>query len=328
MKKKYYKNLIFFLLFASAHGALAQTLSSPNDFSLNVSPRSPRAGSSATVTARSFAFDGRRANFTWFLNGKRIDSGVGLSEKTFTAGKLGSEMNILVEAASAEGLSYEARAFVSVADIDFIINPLTYTPPFYRGAPLATPGSDVEIIAVPHLYSRNTRIGPQNLIYEWSLDKKPLPAQSGGEKNKILLRLADVRASEYEISLRVSAAGGEIFAEKDARVKTTAPEVIFYQTNPLTGFGSLALSSFFVRAGEQFSILAEPFYFSLNLLSGAELIWKANGEEIKPDGQNSRLLNLEAPAGTESGADISATIKDAKLLFQNAEGRLNVKAEL
>lgn len=326
--KNIYKNLIFAALLATSSAALAQTLSAPTDFSLQVSPKSPRAESGVQVTARSFVFDARRANFSWFLNGEKVDFGVGLSEKTFTAGKLGSTMNILVEAISPEGLFYEARVFLSVADIDFVISPLTHTPPFYRGAALATPGSDVEIIAMPHLYSQGTRLNPRNLIYEWSLDRKPLPAQSGGGKNKISLRLADVRDSSYEVSLRASTASNEIFAEESARVKTYSPEILFYPANPLTGFGSLALSSFLARAGEQFSILAEPFYFAVSSLAGAELGWTADENKIAPDTQNKRLLNLEAPAGQESAAEISITIKDAGALFQNAEGRLNVKAEI
>jgi len=326
--KTFYKNLIFFLLLAAAGGADAQTFSTPDNFTLNVSPQSPRAGSAITVTARSFAFDGRRANFVWFLGDKKVDAGVGLSEKTFTAGKLGTEMNIIVEAISADGLFYKARTSISVTDIDFVIHPLTYTPPFYRGAALATPGSEVEIIAAPHLFRNGAKLKPQNLIYEWSLDRKPLLAQSGGGRNKLLLRLADIRGGEYEISLRVSAADGGIFAKKDARFKTTAPELVFYKTNPLTGLISSALPSFSANAGEQFSILAEPFYFSLSSLARAEFDWRANGEKIKPDAGNPRLLNLEAPAGAESAADVSVTIKDAKTLFQGAEGRLNIKTGL
>ncbi|QQG42704.1 MAG: hypothetical protein HYW15_00555 [Candidatus Giovannonibacteria bacterium] len=326
--KTFYKNLIFAIFLAAAGGAGAQTFSSPNDFTLNVSPQSPRAGSAVTVTARSFAFDGRRASFAWFLGGKKVDSGVGLSEKTFTAGKLGTELNIIVEVASVEGLFYEARANINVADIDFVVHPLTHTPLLYRGAALATPGSEVGIIAVPHLFRNGAKLKPQNLIYEWSLDRKPLLSQSGGGRNKLLLRLADIRGGEYEISLRVSAADNEIFTGKTARFKTAAPEIVFYKTNPLTGQGSSALSSFFARAGEQFSILAEPFYFGLDSLSRAGFDWRANGEKINPDAGNPRLLNLEAPAGAESAADVSITIKDAKALFQNAEGRLNIKAEL
>ncbi len=328
--KNIYKILIPVLTLLFAGQAYALTLSAPADLALDVSPSSPRSGSAFIISAKSFSFDMVRAKFTWFLDEKNIASGVGLKEQSFQAGKIGSEMNIRVEIISADGVSYEAGAKITISDIDFIIYPLTYIPNFYRGSALATPGSLVEIIAVPHLFFGGERLRAQNLIYEWSIDDKPFQNQSGGGKNKFSVKLADVGNSDYIISLKVSTLDGEISAQKSARLKTTQPEILFYETNALTGLKPAALNSFLGRAGDSFSILAEPFYFDLGSLARAKFNWSANGAAATPPpaggAKNPLLLELAAPANTDSQTIFDLKIEDRRALFQQAEALINISA--
>lgn len=319
-----YKNLILISLWALALNASAVSLSLPSDFSLAVSPASPRAGENFTVTAKSFAFEAARARIIWLLNGKQVASGVGLTEQLFTAGALGSVMNIVVRATSVDGLSYEAGIAVAIADIDFIINPLTYTPNFYRGAALPTPGSITEIIAVPHLFRNGVKLGVNNLIYEWSLDNKILSGESGGGKNKLALRLADVGSGDYTVTLRVSSPDNSIAAKKSVRIKTASPETLFYAASSLTGAGRRAVTFFARRPGDQFSILAEPFFFGLDSLTRAKFNWSANGNVITHTARNPKLLELTAPANAESQTSFSLLIEDKKNIFQRAEAALNI----
>lgn len=325
-----FRNSYFILaasILAFALQTSALTLTSPNDLILSVSPSSPRAGASFTATAKSFSFDAARANFRWFLNGKEIAAGRGVVEQTFTAGKLGSQMAIRVAATSADGGFFETDATVSISDIDFVIHPLTHAPNFYRGAALPTPGSIVEIFAQPHLFSSGVRLSPSNLIYEWSLDDKPAQNQSGGGKNKLALKLADVGSSEYIVTLKVSTLSGSMSTQKSMRLKTYLPEILFYETSSLIGIRPQALSSFFGRAGSQFSILAEPFFFDSESLKRATFTWKANGEKIALPAEgvrNQKLLELTAPHDTESQTNFSLRIEDKNTVFQQAEATLQI----
>ena len=324
--KNIYKILIPVLALLFSWQVYALTLSSPTDLALDVFPSSPRAGASFTVSTKSFSFDMVRAKFTWFLDGKNITSGVGLREQSFQAGKIGSEMNIRVSVISADGISYEAGAKITISDVDFIIRPLTYTPSFYRGSALATPGSITEIIAVPHLFFGGERLRAQNLIYEWSIDDKLFRNQSGGGKNKFSIKLADVGNSDYIVTLRVSTLDGEISAQKSVRLKTTMPEILFYETNALTGLKPVALNSFLGRAGNSFSILAEPFYFDLGSLVRAKFNWSANGAAATPNLKNPLLLELASPVNTDSATTFDLKIEDGQALFQRAEALINISA--
>jgi len=322
----FYKILMPVLALLFSWQAYALTLSTPADLALDVSPKSPRPGTSFTILAKSLSFDMVRAKFTWLLNGKNIASGVGLIEQNLQAGKIGSEMNIMVDAISADGISYEASTKIMVSDIDFVIYPLTYTPNFYRGSALATPGSVVEIIAVPHLFFGGERLRAQNLIYEWSIDDKLFRNQSGGGKNKFSIKLADVGNSDYIVTFRVSTLDGEISAQKSVRLKTTMPEILFYETNALTGLKPVALNSFLGRAGNSFSILAEPFYFDLGSLVRAKFNWSANGAAATPNLKNPLLLELASPVNTDSATTFDLKIEDGQALFQRAEALINISA--
>ena len=315
---------VFALLFAWQ--VYAVTLSTPADLALDVSPKSPRPGAPFAVSAKSFAFDMVRAKFTWFLDGKNIASGVGLREQNFQAEKVGSEMNVRVDIISADGVFYEASAKIIISDIDFIIHPLTYAPSFYRGSALATPGSVVEIIAVPHIFFGGERLKPQNLIYEWSIDDKPFQNKSGGGKNKFSVKLADVGNSNYIVALKVSTLDGAVSAQKSVNLKTAMPEILFYETNSLTGLKPAALNSFFGRAGDSFSILAEPFYFDLASLARAKFNWSAGGAAAESNPKNPLLLELAAPANTDSQTAFNLKIEDGLALFQQAEALINISA--
>ncbi|MDP3934985.1 MAG: hypothetical protein Q8Q46_02105 [Candidatus Giovannonibacteria bacterium] len=326
MINKIYKNLIIILFLVLASRSHALLLSSPTDLTLTLSPESPRAGSKFTAEVKTFVFEPVRANFRWFLNGKEIVSGRGIVKEAFTAGTLGANMTIRVVATSAEGDVFETQTVVSIGDIDFILIPLTYTPSFYKGAALPTPGSLLEIFAVPHIFKAQNRLNSNNLIYEWSIDNQPLPDKSGEGKNALAVQLADVSGSEYDVMLKVSSLDRSAILQKHISIKTYEPEILFYETNSLTGLKPAALNSFSGRAGDSFSILAEPFYFDLASLARAKFNWSAGGVAAEPNAKNPLLLELAAPANTDSQTAFNLKIEDRKTLFQQAEALINIYA--
>ena len=179
---------------------------------------------------------------------------------------------------------------------------------------------------MPHLFTGGERLRAQNLIYEWSIDDKPFQNQSGGGKNKFSIKLADVGNSDYIVTLKVSTLDSKISSQKSARLKTTMPEILFYETNTLTGLKPMALNSFLGRAGDSFSILAEPFYFDLVSLARAKFNWSANGAAADSSVKNPLLLELAAPANTDSQTIFDLKIEDSRALFQQTEASINISA--
>ena len=221
--KKFIAIVIALCVFFSAPAA---SIASQADMSLSLSPEFPMPGESIKVETISYVFDTLRANFQWYLNGKVVASGRGITEQTFLATKVGTIMNIKVVAVASDGLTYTASASVPISDIDLIMRADTYTPNGYRGASLPTPGSILGVYAVPYLYSGGAKISVQNLIYEWFLDDKKMSGLSGQGKNKIILELPNLGSGEYEIKLKASSISGSVVMEKHENFNTNAADFI------------------------------------------------------------------------------------------------------
>ncbi|HEY4521679.1 MAG TPA: hypothetical protein VJH05_00885 [Candidatus Paceibacterota bacterium] len=292
-----------------------------NDLFLVVSPSSPAPNQGYSVEAKSYQFDASRAYFEWFKDGKKIDEGNGITQKTFSGEKLGAQTKII-----AVTVGNSASAQINVNDIDFIINPLAYTPPFYRGSPLPTSGSVVEIYTVPHIHSGGSRISPQNLIFEWTLDGNPIREQSGKGKNKFIFALPKTFLGVNEVTLKASSLNGAISHEKRFIVEMRRPEIILYKQSSLLGKSALAFSSFETKSGEEFAVAAEPFFFDIDSLFHSTLSWFTNGSKISSgQEQNPFLLELSSQSGSESENNISFKIENEKNVFQKGEGKINIK---
>ena len=292
-----------------------------NNLFLVVSPPSPSPGQSYSVEAKSFQFDTSRAYFEWFKDSKKIDEGNGITKKIFAGEKIGAQTKISVISAKNS-----ASAQIGVNDIDFVINPLTHIPVFYRGSALPSAGSIVEVYAVPHLYSDSSRISASNLIFEWSLDNKIIAEQSGRGKNKFIFSLPKTSLGSNQIILKTSSLNGAVTFEKRVAVEIHRPEVILYKHSSLLGKYTRALSSFEAKSGEEFSVAAEPFFFDINSILRSAVSWFANESKISAGaGANPFLLELTSQSGEESETNISFKIEDKENVFQKGEGRITVK---
>ena len=315
--------IVFGLCFLSLIFNFSFSNAQENDLFLVVSPSSPSPNQGYSVEAKSYQFDASRTYFEWFKNGKKIDEGTGIVKKTFPGEKLGAQTTVSV--VSADNSASEK---ISVNDIDFVVKPLTYTPTFYRGSALPTPGSVVEVYEVPHTYSGALRISAQNLIFEWQLDNQNIQEQSGRGKNKLTFALPKTFFGVNEISLKVSSLNGAIAHEKRTIVEMRQPEIILYKQSSLLGKSALAFSSFETKSGEEFSVAAEPFFFDTNSLFRSAISWLANGSKISTGvEQNPFLLELSSQSGNESENNISFKIENESNVFQKGEGRITVKVK-
>lgn len=294
-----------------------------NDLFLVVSPSSPAPGQTYSVEAKSFQFNTSRAYFEWFRDGKKIDEGLGITKKIFSGEKLGKQITISVVSANQS-----ASVNISINDIDFVINPLTYAPASYRGSSLPTPGSIVEVYAIPHLFSGSSRVSSANILFEWQLDGKSIREQSGRGKNKLIFSLPKTSLGENEVILKASSLNGAIAYEKRVRIEMRRPEIVLYKSSSLLGKSARALSFFETKSGEEFAVSAEPFFFDINSLFRSTISWFANGAKINTGAaQNPFLLELSSQAGTGSENNISFKIEDKENVFQKGEKRITVKVK-
>lgn len=323
------KKLILVAVILSAPiNTFAVSFTSQADLSLSASPEFPRPGANIKVEARSYVFDALRANLQWYLNGKVVASGRGITEQIFVATKAGTVMNIKVQAVAINGTVYETSVSIPIADIDLIVRADTYAPRGYRGASLPTPGSVLEIYAIPYLYSGGAKLSAKNLIYEWSINGEKIAGASGGGKTKLTISLPNFSGAEHEISLKISNLSGSVATERSIKVLARNPEVVFYKTDSLMGRAQTAVSNFIMPAGSAFSIIAEPYFMAMDSLLKSRVIWKANGQDITQASEAPRVLDVSAPQDSSGGStNFSFSIEDAKKLFQRATGALTISSQ-
>lgn len=293
---------------------------------MKASSISPEAGQQFTVSATSLEFDNVRGNFKWYLNDTLVSSGVGKTEATFRAGAIGSIMNIRVSASSNKNELFEGSITIRVNDVDFIVHPLTSVPPLYRGAPLAVSGSRVEIYAIPHLYSNGAEANPKNLVYEWTVDEVKELDKSGGGQSKVVVDLDITRDQEIEVILTASTIDRSNSVTKKMILRSYYPEIDFYSFDPLVGIGKLAKTLFEMKGGDNISLLAVPYFMSNDSLLRASYTWRVGTDVIKQSPANPRLLELTAPADSNSISTFSLKIQDPRVIYKNVEGALSVKS--
>lgn len=295
-----------------------------NDLFLVVSPSSPAPNQGFSVEAKSFVFDPSQAYFEWFKDGKKIDAGTGITKKSFLGEKIGSRTTISISV-SADSKFFKTSESININDVDFIINPLTYTPFGYRGSTLATPGSIVEVHAVPHIFSGGKRLNPANLTYEWKLENTPIKEQSGRGKNKLAIMLPKTPQGETEVFLETYL-DGQLAAQKTTKIATHSSQILFYETSSLLGKRAKAVSELTAKPGTQFALAAEPFFFDFSSLLRGTISWFAGGAKIEPArAENLFTLELSSPPEKESESNILFKIEDEKNVFQNKEGRITIK---
>src|SRR3989338_10084041 len=306
---------------------VASSVSAQSSLLLTVSPQTPSPGQAFSVSAQSFVFDATRADFTWYQNGKLVASGVGKRTQNFTAPAVGGSLTIRVIAVSSDGLTFEENLVIHPADIDFILHAGTYKPPFYRGAALLTPGSRVELYAIPNAAVGRTKLNPQSLIYEWQLDEQKIIEQSGKGKNRLVFTVPDFLGNQYDVVLTVFAPSGDLIAERNFLIEPRLPMILFYPFNVLTGISKTARSLFTASPGERVGILAEPYFFDTSVVRGGIFEWKEGGKTLPPQRTNQRLLEIQTPATSdgEFQTSFSLELKDVKRTFQQATASFMLK---
>jgi len=323
MMDKKHKILIPILLaLAFAFIASAQVNFTSSGIILDISPDKPKPHEEVRVKARSFDFDTSRAFFSWYVEGALVESGRGISSITTTTGPVGSVLNIRVSATASDGQVFTKTANLDTTDIDLVINPLTYTPYFYRGSALPTPGSRVEVIAVPFLYFQSERLNPATLFYEWSMGGQKMKSKSGEGKNKLILNLPETN-SIYDIKVNISSRSSIIKSEKRIRVNTYNPETLFYLADSLTGPRSYTSNSFTVNPDSSLAISAEPYYFDLASLAQATVAWLTGNETI--DTNNPFLLDLDISSEAAGQYSFSFKIEKPRSIYQRTGGNLLVE---
>lgn len=278
-------------LFAFAVGPL-------DIINVKLDPKTPGVNEEVKISLESFAMDLDSSSIVWYVNKDPIKQGIG--EKTFTmqTGEFGGILHVQAVILTPLGKRIEKNIDIAPAEIDFLWEAQTYTPPFYKGKALPTYKSLVKVTAIPRYNSPSS--DPKNFSYLWKYNRTMNVGQGMG-RNSALIQMG---YADTAVPVNVDITGQENSwtGSKSVNIKGTNAIVRFYEQAPLLGVNfNHALSGSSIGTGNQFTIKAVPYFFSTDDFLNDVLIytWKINNSNIVPGLDSTVVTATKSGQGKE-----------------------------
>lgn len=306
--------------------SLASAQSSNVNMTINMTPANPNPGEQINFTLQSFSFDVNRLKITWLLNGVEKQVGIGLKNYSLTAGTAGQANTIEVLAEDSSGNRFSRDISFTPAGVDLIYEPITYTPPFYKGRTLNVNQGDVLVVAFPEIYDEAGRkYNTHELSYTWKKDGTIIGSASGLGKNYFFFS-GTVPVRDVEIEVIAVAPNQNITANKTITIPRGEPKIVFYENSPVFGLMlNRAIKNNVQLFSDEFSAIAVPYYFSVGYATTPNLSYEWSMNNHTTETQDIKNIYTVRQETKGSGlANISLKINNIVRIFQLQSEYFNI----
>lgn len=316
--------LLLFVLLATGSVIHAQALE-PVQFI--VAPEMPGPNEVVLIEAQGVGTFLGEANITWQRDGKTEKSGRGERTFSFTTSALGSvtRVHVVITSSSVGTITRDFTFRPSVVSLVWEAD--TYTPPFYRGKALYTPGSPLKVIAFPTVVVNGSAVSANSLSFEWRHNGEPVSSASGLGRYIFSFDGDQLRSAEV-VGVDVFWGATKV-AQGGITIPITQPLVLLYNRDPLRGvLYDTALPPAITLLGKEITIQAEPYFFSnMSRNSGSlSYLWTLNGSETIGPNTSQGILTLRQTGEGSGNAALSVSVKnnDTERLVQEASTNLQI----
>ncbi len=293
--------------------------SSGSDFSIVTNPTYPVPYSTFNLSIKSYSFDVSNAVFTVTVNGVRAAQGTGAISVPLKTTGPGIAMYIAVSV-TANGKSYKNTLIIHPAEVAVVVEPLTTTPPLYKGMPTIPSSGKIRVVAIPDFRDSNgTPIPPKELSYTWRIGNQTLSTSSGVGRSVVIVPAPEPYRNT-NLSVTVQAQKYSEAASGNVTLVSGVPTVRIYKDDPLMGvLYDHALFGNQIVTGAEVSFVAEPYGFSI---SNGEptLAWYLNGTKA----QTGNLVTLR-PKGVGKGVATLSISSTKKSAYESATDAITLK---
>lgn len=290
----------------------AQIPSVGESVEISLEPQIPGPNTTVRVTAQSFSFEIDRATLRWVVNGKEVASGVGQTTAEFATGASGSTLTIALTILTPQGNLIERELSFVLGSLDLIIEPQTYTPPFYRGRALPSYGAQLRLIALPDASAERN-----DFLYRWERDYEVIEGLNGVARSVVSLRSPDFAANTTFSVEAISANSQRL--RREVAISNVEPLVVLYEQSALRGIiYERAVPVQATLEGKEVTYVAEPYFFSVARRSDGVLSyqWTIDGSAIE-SGARSELTLRQDTEGSGT-ATIGLNIQNEREILQAA----------
>jgi hypothetical protein len=288
-----------------------------NAVSITLDPEVPTPNAPLTAYIQSSLYNLDSQHIEWYVDSKRVKSGIGVTSITMRAPSIGDTNTITVYIGDITKVS----TTITPSAVDLLWEADTITPPWYLGRALPTSGSYIKALALPHTTNNNN-----NLIFKWYKNGRFITKTTGSDQSTIRIKAPGVYNS-YILSVDVLNPNGSILARGGATIHSVAPEVHLYKTSPLLGvLHNIALahnSRAYSADDAEPTLTAVPFYFSLPTNSVLSYKWRA--PNMLYSNQTPDTLTIIRSAGS---SDIRVAVTNTEELMQSASTKYKLNTQV
>ena len=329
IKKTIYFSLILIALFSiinisSAQESVSNSVSSLN---LDMSPNNPRPGDSVILTVSSDLLDLSSSRIVWYIDGVARNETTSRSI-TVKAKNNGEKTEIRVVAQTSDGIIKEVSGEIIPSGVDLIIEPIAYTPPFYKGKPLFLAEGVVKIIALPDIIINGVKAQSKDLNFLWKKGEVTLTDSSGKGKDLIMLNTS-IPVRDFDVDVQVLDDSGNVLAENSKIISKNNPKLLFYEDSPLYGilYNKAVVGNYYLGTKEELSIIAKPFFFSfLNDAPGeSSYTWSVNSNPVSQSGKANEITLRQTTTNTLTTSNISLDLNNTKKINQYTTNSFNIQ---
>lgn len=293
--------------------------------SIAFSPTSPKPGDTVTLTLQSPLLDIPGSDILWEADGKKIAQGKGADSTSIKVGALGTEILIDVSVTTENGIVASAQATIIPTELDLLVDSDSYTPPFYRGRPLASAGTNLYLQALPRFRRAGISIPASALTYTWRRNGMVLGNISGLGRSTANLPVEHLFGIDT-ISVEVRSVDGVLSHTSSVSFSSRDPILTLYQDHPLYGImyhRALGPSTFIPETEMTFT--AMPLFAQATSVYDPALhfVWHVNDTEVPTNRENPSKITINAE--NSSGiALVELETTHATNYFLNAKGGWNI----
>ncbi len=323
--------LVVLLFSATENAVQAQTASIFDSeligLSITYSPTSPKAGDTVDLSLSAYSGNLNTAKITWYVDGIAKKEDVGAKTFDIQAKNNGEATEVRVTAESADGIVSDASTEIIPADLDLVIEPQSYTPPFYKGKALFANQGTVRLIALPNVFVAGKKASASSLTFRWQKDGTLLSDSSGRGANTLTVT-GVVPIRDINITVSVFDDSGRQVAGASKILTTNDPKVLFYENSPLYGilYNKTVSDNYYLGGREELDIVAKPYFFDFAVDAGSDASykWSVNGNAVPSSGKTNELLLKQTSPNLKGTATVSLSASNLVRIFQFADNSFNV----
>ncbi len=223
-------------------------------------------------------------------------------------------------------------AFAQAANsgsVDLITEPISYTPPFYKGKPLFSSEGSARVLALSNIIINGEKASAQDLNFKWIENGTVLGQNSGIGKNTITID-GGFPIKDISIEVDILDDSSNVLASQAKILHIANPQIIFYENSPLYGilYNEALNNGYNLGNREELNIVAKPYFFSVStdLSEDLDYAWSLNGDSISPNTlKNTLLLRQTSTSSTSGTASVSLSINNNVNIFQYTSSSFDIQ---